>query len=89
MTKEETINILKNAAWLGTNEDRKQTEEAVVKAIACINALDYIKDFMDAYANGLKVITMNESEVWKELLTLSHVKSFIKGYEKGIFDGEE
>lgn len=29
MTKEEAIEILKNTAWLGTNEDRVKTEEAI------------------------------------------------------------
>jgi len=29
MTIEEAISILKNAAWLGTNEERDKTEKAV------------------------------------------------------------
>ena len=29
MTTQEAINILRNTAWLGTNEDREKTEQAV------------------------------------------------------------
>ena len=29
MTKQEAIKILRNTAWLGTNEDREKTEQAV------------------------------------------------------------
>ena len=36
MTKEEAIEILKNTAWLGTNEDRVKTEEAVAMAIQAL-----------------------------------------------------
>ena len=85
MTKEETISILKNAAWLGTNENRRETEEAVCKAIACIEAIDYFKDYIDEFARGLEALTLNGYEVWKEVGTLMHVKAFIEGYEKGVF----
>ena len=36
MTKEEAIEILNNVAWLGTNEDRVKTEEAVAMAIQAL-----------------------------------------------------
>lgn len=36
MTAKEAIEILKNAAWLGTNTDREQVEEAVHVAIAAL-----------------------------------------------------
>lgn len=29
MTREEAIEVLKNAAWLGTDKDREQTEQEV------------------------------------------------------------
>ena len=29
MTKQEAIKILRNTAWLGTNEDREKTEQAI------------------------------------------------------------
>ena len=36
MTREEAIDILKNAAWLGTDKDREQTEKAVEMAISAL-----------------------------------------------------
>ena len=36
MTREEAIHRLKNAAWLGTNDERNKTEEAVDMAISAL-----------------------------------------------------
>lgn len=36
MTREQAIDILKNAAWLGTDKDREQTETAVEMAISAL-----------------------------------------------------
>jgi hypothetical protein len=36
MTREEAIYRLKNTAWLGTDEDREQTEQAVGMAIEAL-----------------------------------------------------
>jgi hypothetical protein len=36
MTREETKTILKNAAWLGTHEDRDKVEQAVDMAISAL-----------------------------------------------------
>lgn len=36
MTNEEAINRLKNTAWLGSNRDRKETEQAVELAIEAL-----------------------------------------------------
>ena len=36
MSREEAIEILKNAAWLGTDKDREQTETAVEMAISAL-----------------------------------------------------
>lgn len=38
MNREEAIYILKNAAWLGTDEDREETEQAVEMAIEALQA---------------------------------------------------
>jgi hypothetical protein len=38
MTREEAIYRLKNTAWLGSNEDRETTEEAVNMAISALSA---------------------------------------------------
>lgn len=37
MTREEAIYRLKNTAWLGTDEEREQTEQAVDMAIEALN----------------------------------------------------
>jgi hypothetical protein len=36
MTREEAIHRLKNTAWLGTNKDREETEQAVDMAIEAL-----------------------------------------------------
>lgn len=36
MTREEAKNILRNAAWLGTHDERNKTEEAVEMAISAL-----------------------------------------------------
>ena len=36
MTYEEAADILRDAAWLGTNEDREKVEEAVEKAVEAL-----------------------------------------------------
>lgn len=38
MTKDQAIYILRNAAWLGSNEDRERTEEAVNMAIEALSS---------------------------------------------------
>ena len=38
MTREEAIYRLKNTAWLGTNKDREETEQAVDMAIEALKA---------------------------------------------------
>lgn len=37
MTREEAIQVLKNTAWLGTNKDREETEQAVYMAIHALH----------------------------------------------------
>lgn len=39
MTNEEATEILKNATWLGTNNDREKTEEAVNMAIEALRSV--------------------------------------------------
>ena len=39
MTREEAIYRLKNTAWLGTNADREETEQAVDMAIEALKIL--------------------------------------------------
>lgn len=36
MTREDAKNILRNAAWLGTDDERNKTEEAVEMAISAL-----------------------------------------------------
>ena len=39
MTREEAIYTLKNAAWLGTHEERVETEQAIDMAIEALNSV--------------------------------------------------
>lgn len=62
MTIEESISILSNAAWLGTDEDRERTEEAVKVAITALQkdgdtisrqtAIDALGSRLDRTAKG-------------------------------------
>ena len=85
MTKEETICTLKNIAWLGTEETTEKNVKAVSNAIACVNALGYIKDYINAFSGRILEVS-DAANAWKELSTMAYVKSFIDGYEKGIFN---
>lgn len=87
MTKENTIEVLKGLPWRADKYSQSAAAEAVSKAIACIEAIDYFKDYIEEYARGLEKYALNGHEVWKEEITLKHVKTFIEGYEKGVFDG--
>lgn len=44
MDREEAIYILKNAAWLGTDEDREKTEQAIDMAIEALSQPNYETD---------------------------------------------
>lgn len=86
MTKEETIHTLQDIAWLGAEVSTDKNVKAVSTAITCVNAMQYIKDYIDEFARGLETFTLNGYEVWKEVGALMHVKAFIEGCEKGVFD---
>lgn len=40
MTYKEAVDILRNAAWLGTNEDREKVEEAVEMAVELLERME-------------------------------------------------
>lgn len=81
MTKEETIYTLKNVAWLGTEETTEKNVKAVSIAIACVNGLGYIKDYLDTL-----IWNIEYEKIKTDVDMLMHVKAFIEGYEKGVFD---
>ena len=43
MTREEAIQVLKNTAWLGSNEDREATEEAIDMAIEALSSANAVQ----------------------------------------------
>ena len=53
MTREEAIYRLKNTAWLGTDEDREQTEQAVDMAIEALSADTVSRDVHVGIVNEL------------------------------------
>lgn len=81
MTKEETIYTLNNVAWLGTEETTEKNVKAVSIAIACVNGLGYIKDYLDTL-----IWNIEYEKIKTDVDVLMHVKAFIEGYEKGVFD---
>lgn len=81
MTKEETIYTLKNVAWLGTEETTEKNVKAVSIAIACVNGLGHIKDYLDVLIQNIE-----HERIKTDVDMLMHVKAFIEGYERGIFD---
>ena len=44
MTRDEAITVLLNVAWLGTNEERERTEEAVGMAIEALKQGDVLQE---------------------------------------------
>lgn len=61
MDRKEAIYTLKNTAWLGTNEDREKTEQAVDMAIEALSAepTDLI-----SRADAIKAIELRQTEQW-------------------------
>lgn len=51
MTRDEVIAKLKNTAWLGSNDDREATEEAVSMAIEALQQIT-CKDCRHKYEEG-------------------------------------
>ena len=70
MTKEEAIEILKNTAWLGTNEDRVKTEEAVAMAIQALEHASTIE--------AVSVGTLEQFK-WERDVALKQLEEIGKG----------
>lgn len=49
MNREEAIYRLKNAAWLGTNKDREEIEQAVDMAVEALCEYEKMKDLCEQY----------------------------------------
>lgn len=81
MTKEETIRTLQDIAWLGAEVSTDKNVKAVSIAIACVNGLGYIKDYLDTL-----IWNIEYEKIKTDVDMLMHVKAFIEGYEKGVFD---
>lgn len=83
MTKEETIRILQNAAWLGSNETREETVTAVGKAIACIEAIDNIIEYTREF--GEEMANCNVVDLSKESAVVEIVRAYAISVKKGVF----
>ena len=70
MTREEAIHRLKNTAWLGTNKDREETEQAVDMAIEALSAEyeDYEHASLVDIKEPLKVLVVRckDCKNWRE-----------------------
>lgn len=51
MTREEAIYRLKNTAWLGSDDDREEAEEAVVMAIKALEDIERWRTWSHTYDN--------------------------------------
>ena len=83
MTKEYTREVLKDLPWKLDKKEQDEALDAVGKAIACINALDTIKDYLQEFAKEMgecKAVDMS-----KEIAVVKLVQSFVGGAEKGVF----
>lgn len=56
MKKDEAKTILLNAAWLGTNETREKTEEAVRMAVDALSQQYDRKQYEKGYKDALKAL---------------------------------
>lgn len=65
MTKDEAIRILKNAAWLGSNDEREATEEAVDLAV------DVLKDCDKCARASINAITLLQNTIKEQWIPCS------------------
>lgn len=63
MDREEAIYTLKNTAWLGTDEDRDKTEQAVDMAIKSLSAEQKEEELAEDIARRMATIIENEQDV--------------------------
>jgi hypothetical protein len=63
MERAEAIYILKNAAWLGTDKDREETEQAVDMAIEALSAEQKEEDLAKDIARRMATIIENEQDM--------------------------
>ena len=70
MTREEAIYRLKNTAWLGTNKDREETEQAVDMAIEALSAdavsLTGTMKYLTKPHNYCEVVRCKDCKNWRE-----------------------
>lgn len=63
MDREEAIYTLKNTAWLGTDEDRDKTEQAVDMAIKSLSAEQKEEELAEDIARRMATIIENEQDM--------------------------
>ena len=71
MTREEAIYRLKNTAWLGSDDDREEAEEAVVMAIKALEDIERWRTWSHTYDNLISRQDAidsfgDEPEVWND-----------------------
>ena len=72
MTREDAIEILKNSAWLGTDEHREETEKAVEMAISALEQ-EPCRYWKNGKCNG-------NTEVCEDAISRKSVLSVIDGW---------
>ena len=85
MTKDEVIEVLKNAIWLGEDVDREKLEEAVCIAIASMNMWDTLESYLEMFIRMMRKesdSTYNDGVIGGTESVLETVRN----YKKGIFE---
>ena len=71
MTREEAINILRQAAWLGSDANREQTEQAVDMAISALEQYPCIYDLKNRYCPRLNEHGMLKYPLQEQITSMS------------------
>ena len=67
MLKDEAVNVLRNAAWLGSNEDREKVEEAIETLASAQLDFDITVKINKAYDDGYEAGYLQGRHDWGDL----------------------
>ena len=83
MTKERTIEIIKDLPWKLDKDEQNEAVEAVGKAIACIEAIDNIIEYTREF--GEEMANCNVVDLSKESAAVEIVRAYAISVKKGVF----
>ena len=83
MTKEYTIEVLKDLPWKLDKDKQNEAVKAVGKAIACIEAIDNIIEYTREF--GEEMANCNVVDLSKESAAVRLVHAYAISVKKGVF----